>query len=387
MSGYRTGEPDSHRIIFWLIISALMVVSFEAVSWGFFEFYGKKRFIYHTKVNDQYFEDLILQDRSKENLDKRPNSILGWDEKGVNLDLGEKGGVVTVSRRTPYKSQTYGISTYGDSFTYCQDVKDNETWQYYLSELTDSKVLNYGVRGYGTDQALLKLIGALKKGIITDVIILGILSENIARVVNVSPKYYWSTGNVKALKPILVKNNSRYEWKTEYLKTPDSQDRKLEAIRTTRMYDYWYQQNKYRPSFKFPYSISLFNTVNYFVFKVKRWPDLWREDRPKAVMRELIRIFYSLSEEYKFTPVVLFIPGNYDLKLKDKGRRPTYSEFLLNLKSAYKSRKLIIVDAIKEKFDSSKYNVAPYQGHASAYGNRQIANAVNRQLIGAMNHQ
>jgi len=387
MSGDKRNLQKNRRMFFWLIVAALMILSFEAVSWIFFDFYGKERFVYHAKVNDQYFKNIILNNHSKERASYLSNNILGWDEKGVKLDLGKGGGIVSVSRRTPYKSKTYTISTYGDSFTYCQDVTDDQTWQYYLSELTDSKVLNYGVRGFGTDQAVLKLIGALKKRLVTDVIILGILSENIARVVNVSPKYYWSAGNVTAFKPILIKNSNGYEWKTEYLKTLNSPKGKLEAIRATRMYDYWYQINRYRPSFKFPYSVSLLDTLYYFAFKVKRWPDLWKEERPKDVMRKIIGIFYSLSEEYDFTPVVLFIPDNYDLRLKDKGKHASYSDFLIELESAYKSRKLIVVDAIKGEFDSFKYNVKPYQGHASAYGNRQIAKAVNGGLNGAMNRQ
>ena len=49
------------------------------------------------------------------------------------------------------------ISCYGDSFTFCRQVNDNETWEWYLSELTKSNVVNYGVGNYGLDQAILRL--------------------------------------------------------------------------------------------------------------------------------------------------------------------------------------------------------------------------------------
>lgn len=38
----------------------------------------------------------------------------------------------------------------------CREVNDNETIQYFLSNLTNSFVSNYGVGNYGLDQAVLR---------------------------------------------------------------------------------------------------------------------------------------------------------------------------------------------------------------------------------------
>ena len=37
------------------------------------------------------------------------------------------------------------VSCYGDSFAFCRQVNDDETWEWYLSELTKTNVLNWGV--------------------------------------------------------------------------------------------------------------------------------------------------------------------------------------------------------------------------------------------------
>ena len=37
------------------------------------------------------------------------------------------------------------ILCFGDSFTFCRQVNDNETWEYYLSELENTNVKNFGV--------------------------------------------------------------------------------------------------------------------------------------------------------------------------------------------------------------------------------------------------
>jgi hypothetical protein len=50
------------------------------------------------------------------------------------------------------------ILTVGDSFTFGEQVRDDQTWSYYLQNLLPgSEVLNFGVHGYGHDQMLLYL--------------------------------------------------------------------------------------------------------------------------------------------------------------------------------------------------------------------------------------
>ena len=56
-----------------------------------------------------------------------------------------------------FENITSKISTYGDSFTFCRQVNDNETWEHYLSEINNSNVQNFGVGNYGIDQSLLRL--------------------------------------------------------------------------------------------------------------------------------------------------------------------------------------------------------------------------------------
>ena len=62
------------------------------------------------------------------------------DNDGSRLNI--TGGEVTVA-------------TFGDSYTFCRQVEDNQTWQVFLSKYINGKVLNYGVGNYGVDQALI----------------------------------------------------------------------------------------------------------------------------------------------------------------------------------------------------------------------------------------
>lgn len=69
----------------------------------------------------------------------------------------------------------------GDSFTFGDDVSDNETYPYYLQELLpNAEVINFGVHGYGHDQMLIYL---QEEGIKykPDIIILSFISEDADR--------------------------------------------------------------------------------------------------------------------------------------------------------------------------------------------------------------
>lgn len=96
----------------------------------------------------------------------------------------------------------------GDSFTHCDFVADADTWQARM-EAADPRleVLNLGVGGYGTDQALLRFRrdGA---ALAPDVVLIGMLLENVGRNVNrYRPLWYPQTGSTAA-KPRFVLDGS-----------------------------------------------------------------------------------------------------------------------------------------------------------------------------------
>ena len=120
---------------------------------------------------------------------------LGWDFKPDSL---RQGGIFTVNSagmratreydRTP-ADDALRIALFGDSFTAGDDVRDGETWGHRLeSRLVEAgmraEVLNFGVSGYGMDQAYLRWrkTGADYQ---PDIVIFGLQPENLKRNVNV----------------------------------------------------------------------------------------------------------------------------------------------------------------------------------------------------------
>lgn len=73
------------------------------------------------------------------------------------------------------------ILTVGDSYTYGDEVRDEETWPAQLQRLTGRRVLNAGVTGYGFDQMVLRA----ERYVATHrpaLLILGFIADDIRRV-------------------------------------------------------------------------------------------------------------------------------------------------------------------------------------------------------------
>jgi hypothetical protein len=76
------------------------------------------------------------------------------------------------------------VSLYGDSFTFADEVGHDEAWGNILAQKIGQRVSNFGVPGYGTDQALLRFEQNLRSKDKAPVVLMCHLTENILRNVN-----------------------------------------------------------------------------------------------------------------------------------------------------------------------------------------------------------
>ena len=131
---------------------------------------------------------------------------LGWVRKPLTKGV-EKGKNKIIefsidkygSRESIMDPSKATIISIGDSYTFCRQVEDSQTWQNSLSKLTGNSVLNYGVGNYGIDQAIIRL----NKVFIPnncEYAILGFVPETISRIQSYW-KHYLEFGNTFAFKP------------------------------------------------------------------------------------------------------------------------------------------------------------------------------------------
>ena len=148
--------------------------------------------------------------------------LLGWWRPSLSsgVEQGKNGEVQysidkNGSRQMAFDNKPVKIASFGDSYTFCRQVNDDETWQSHLAKKLNFNIQNFGVGNYGLDQAYLRYdFSDLSND--TDLIIIMFVPETICRVQS-NWKHYLEFGNTFAFKP-MFKLNSRNQ--LELIKSP-----------------------------------------------------------------------------------------------------------------------------------------------------------------------
>jgi hypothetical protein len=114
--------------------------------------------------------------------------------------------------RAPEEGMSFPLSTgktrialVGDSFTFGEDVRYEETWGYFLEKELGSKfqVLNFGVSGYGVDQMFLKYEKDIRRWK-PEVVIFGFISHDTVRSMLVYPFLTFPEWDMPFAKPRFI---------------------------------------------------------------------------------------------------------------------------------------------------------------------------------------
>jgi hypothetical protein len=323
--------------------------------------------------------------------------FLGWDYPpdityrdidNVTYHHGPLGERLTC---TSYESTL--ISTYGDSFTYCANVGNDCTWQTFLAKKLNQNVLNFGVGGYGTDQAVLK--HEFQNQIHTKIVMLCILPENINRIVNIYRPFYTYNDPLRLTKPIFVKKGNQLVLVPNPLRSVDDIDKLDDPkfMMELAKYDYWYQLDQKLPSLSFPWTVSLFHWRDAVLKQIgvplpspaltllkPRYPwNLFDEDYPLSVMRHLVdRFVANASAEGSFPIIVIMPHKDYIQESMDYGvnRVARLVEYLTAHKYPFIDAVQIMANMKPSRAELRKM----YHGHATALGNEVLAEIIFNNL-------
>ncbi|MGH9198097.1 MAG: hypothetical protein ACRD1T_20485, partial [Acidimicrobiia bacterium] len=124
------------------------------------------------------------------------------------------------------------VAAFGDSFVYCNEVGNHDSWPTLMEAMSPSlEVLNYGVGGFGVDQAFLRYMneGSMLS---PDVVVMGFAPDDLRRLVNVyrrfisnrefpliKPRFLLASDNDLQLLPNPARQVSAYQ---RYLHQPAS---------------------------------------------------------------------------------------------------------------------------------------------------------------------
>jgi hypothetical protein len=240
------------------------------------------------------------------------NPLLGW---GPPLD--------TTGRQPPptRPDPAYGAgaapcaSAYGDSFTWGTDAPADGTWPHQLGLLLGCRVANYGVVGYGSDQALL-LFRAQARGDRSSVVVLAHVSENLLRNVNQYRNLLYP-GQRLAFKPRFVPDGDSLRLVPVPIRSADDL-RDLPAHPARHLP---YEAYLRRPRRGFPYTWSLLRwAASDFQARARLggYPPhrpFYQPDHPSRALAVTTRILAAFSRDARAagrTPFVLLVPMGPD---------------------------------------------------------------------------
>ncbi|MEI7611262.1 MAG: hypothetical protein WCK63_00060 [Betaproteobacteria bacterium] len=340
---------------------------------------------------------------------------LGWVRRANSsgIEHGDNGPVefhidATGARLNPIPATPATMVVFGDSYAFCRQVADDQTWEAQLSRQEGFGVLNFGVGNYGVDQALLRYEGLVLPDTV-NIAVMCFVPETICRIQSYW-KHYLEFGNTFAFKPRFVLNDKQELLLLENpVRCPEdfaSIQEKLPAIRKA---DAFYATKFRSLQFRFPYLLSLlrnpwkqsqliaavatrallrsfrmnsrlFENLPFTLIMKNNVRDAHRLYKDANSTQLLDAIMIRFAEEARrrgHTPLVMVIPQFFDIQLSRNGLTP-YQEYFIKLSS-----KMSVIDLTEPLLASASRNNYindQFGGHLSAEGNRLVAETVSSWL-------
>ena len=174
------------------------------------------RIIYKDIISSaELFDQKVCDDQDLVWSYYQPDKKLGWEIKpyghhvSQNYHANSLGLRLTSNSNKKYFINSKKILVVGDSMVHGDEVKDSDSWLWKLQQICGSnfQILNGGVSGYGTDQAILRFEKLYKK-IKPDIGILGITTTDLFRNFNVCRNFIATGGDFPYPKPrFIIKGN------------------------------------------------------------------------------------------------------------------------------------------------------------------------------------
>jgi len=403
--------------IFNIIVEILIAYTITELILCKIILYVNKRFSW--LITDKDEKPTLSESGLKKFISHGYDSEFGWVRKPntFHIENGKEGStkwtINSIGARTNpnFENLESRISCYGDSFTFCRQVNDDETWECYLSELQHTNILNFGVGNYGLDQTLLRLKREYPKNK-TKIVIIGIVPDTISRILSIW-KHYYEYGNTFGFKPrfILTENNLRL------IKNPIDHESKFfhyeKYLDQIKENDFFYHNKFKKEKIRFPYSITILKNIKrnfsiiYWILLIQIYKKLkkdvsnieWNPMRtimrinlnwriklyqdPSAIMllKEIIKEFIKIMQEKNATLVLVFLPQKDDVNFIRKNFH-FYKNTLLEIKRLDNLCVIDLTDYLinQKNLDELYSDPNNYGGHFSKQGNKIIANILNEEL-------
>lgn len=394
------------RIIFWILLCVMTYLSIELVSLT-------GLMILDTWKNTTYSPALVkLSEKDKKLIKlfinnghpaKTLSPTLGWANKpnahevkylevinrSVKRTINSQGIRGHREYLSAPKNGVTRITAFGDSFTFGAEVNDEECWTELLNVADDKlEVLNFGIGGGSLDQGFLSYE---EKGFTfqSDLVLIGFMTENINRQVNVfrtflaknglpvaKPRYFLDGDDLKLL-PNPLSSFAAYE---NLLNNEEDVLAKLGA------HDFFYQQAYHEGNFDFFPSVRLYKILKHTIGKTLSSDYIFEAGQYNSkseafqITTKLFEKFYRRVLFDGAIPIILIFPTQSDIVDSRNGisvpYRPLLDWFLIrhfryvDLRMAF--------EKFGQEYESQEFFSG--LGHYSVLGNKIVARYLQEYL-------
>ena len=282
------------------------------------------------------------------------------------------------------------LAVFGPSFAHGSEVSNQDTWTYQMERSHPNlEVMNWGVDGYGTDQAFLryKTQGAAYS---PDVVIIVYEEENLRRNVNRYRPFYTNSTGIPLTKPVFVLTG-------DDLQLLDNPFPSVSALRKAALDDPNYFLDRVCPHDFFcireRYQVSLFDIFKSYrflhtlAFEVRHSGsvpdfaspllDAYKDQMQTETTLHLIHLFVATVQHNGAIPVVVTFPRQGTVEHYHAGEMPIYYEGVVRLKAEGIHAFDLTSSLVEANGESSDFSrlFAP-GGHYSEFGNQVVSAAI-----------
>ena len=211
------------------------------------------------------------------------------------------------------------VAIVGDSFVFAERVRFEDSWGHLLESRSNGKlqVLNFGVGGYGVDQAYLRF----KKEVLPwkpDVVILGFPLADLHRSMTVYPFIDWPEWDMPFSKPRLIRDKGALRTlNVPTLPPPAMFGRRSIDELPFLEFDVGYRRHEWE------WGVSDAALVKRWLFGFfPRWVERnthVSDEELIAVNRAILLEFMGLANAHGVTPLVAYFPGKPEMLRRKRG--------------------------------------------------------------------
>ncbi|MGQ0715414.1 MAG: SGNH/GDSL hydrolase family protein [Gemmatimonadaceae bacterium] len=282
------------------------------------------------------------------------------------------------------------VAAFGDSFVYGNEVGNADSWTALIEQDAPRiEALNFGVGGYGVDQAYLRYL-VDGESFSPHVVVMGFISDDLRRLVNVYRRFVDSREVALSKPRFVLDTNQGLRLVSNPMPTRADYERLLthpSEVKRLGAHDHWYDGVVYdNPVYDLSATVRLAIAVwervwNRYLDPNRIYAGDTLNDRSEAfrIQLALFERFLAAAGDRRATPLILLFPDRFSLERMRAGGEPVYAPMTREL-AALGAPVIDLADAFAAISDEAVESWFMPGGHYSRRGNEIVAQYVRARL-------